>query len=448
MTKNKKGLFVLLIILLAEIAGCSPDKRQVIKSGQDITMFVATDIHYLAPELTDQGSAYQKYLSSGDGRQLNYVDEIVNAFMNDINKKKPDILIISGDLTNNGEKESHRKISEKLKELEESTGTSIYVIPGNHDIDNPWSRGFKGDEQYISDTISAKDFKRIYNDFGYGEAISKDKHSLSYLAAPSEDVWLLMLDTNEYQQNDKLGFPATNGKIKEETLEWIKKCCKLAKEKNARIITVMHHNLFNHSSTLHYGFTLDNATEAERVFKECGLNLVLSGHIHIQDIKSRGEGQDATYDITTSSLSVYPEQYGVLQFIPSRGFDYRTSRTDVAGWAEENGSKDPNLLDFSEYSKKHLTENSESKAYTKLAATGRFTDEEIKSMVDTMALLNINYFAGTTDLIKEDVLASRGYKLWVASEDLEFLRDYVLSMVPKNDKKNYELFIPLSDEKQ
>lgn len=445
MEKNKGLLLILTAVILAAVSGCSSDNRQIIESGKNITMYITTDIHYLAEDLTDHGKAFEEYQESGDGRVLNYIDEIVSAFIHDLDRKKPDILIISGDLTNNGEKESHNRLAGKLKELEETTGTSIYVIPGNHDIDNPWARGFQGEEQYKTESVSAKDFRKIYRDFGYGEAISRDKHSLSYLAAPSEDVWLLMLDTNEYRLNDQLGIPTTNGEISKETLEWIKKCCNLAKEKRARIITVMHHNLFNHSSALHYGFTLDNSTEAEAVFKEYGLNLILSGHIHIQDIKARAEGEDTIYDIATGALCVYPVQYGILQYLPDEGFDYSTSRVDVEGWAKESGVNDSNLLDFAAYSKNLLTEDSSEKAYAKLTETGLYTEEEIQAMVDTMSLLNINYFAGTTAKIKDEVLASPGYKLWRAAEEPEFLRDYVLSMLPNKIADNNKLFIPITD---
>ena len=159
---------------------------------------------------------------------LYYSDDIINAFGADVQEDKPDILIISGDLTTNGEKQSHLTLADKLKNIEKTSGTKVYVIPGNHDIENPWARGFKGDERYKIDTISASDFSKIYKDFGYGEAISRDKDSLSYLAAPSDDVWLLMLDTCEYRLNKKAGIPVTNGEIKDTTLKWIKKCSKMA----------------------------------------------------------------------------------------------------------------------------------------------------------------------------------------------------------------------------
>lgn len=442
MARLKKQLVLLTILIMIILSGCNTDQRQSIESGKDITMFITTDIHYLAKTLTDNGAAYQTYLSSSDGRQLEYSDEIVSAFSDEVISQNPDILIISGDLTNNGEEESHQKLAEKLKRIEDTSDTRIYVIPGNHDINNPWARGFEGNDQYVATNISAKEFRSIYKDFGFNEAISKDKSSLSYLAAPSEDLWLLMLDTCEYDRNDEIGYPMTNGQLTEATLEWVRKCSKLAEEKNAELVAVMHHNLFNHNYVMHYGYTLDNGEEVYKVLQECGIKLALSGHMHIQNIKSRTEKEQTTYDIITSSLIMYPEQYGVLKYNPSEGFEYDTSEVDVEAWAHINGIEDPNLTGFEEYSKKRFTDVSYQKAYKLLNKAGGYTEQEKEEMANTFTMINRNYFAGTTEEIRDEVLISDGYKLWKDADETLFLRDYVLSVFPNIVMENNQLSIP------
>lgn len=425
------------------LTGCSPDQTEKIESGSDITMYVATDTHYLAPELTDQGKAYQTYLSTSDGRQLEYCDEIMDAFSDDVINQEPDILIISGDLTNNGEKESHLRMAEKLKKIESSGKTRVYVIPGNHDINNPWARGFQGDKQYKADFVRAGEFQKIYRDYGYGEAVSRDKNSLSYLAAPSEDVWLLMLDTNEYDRNDQVGYPMTNGQLTEGTLEWIRKCSRMAEDKNAKIIAVMHHNLFNHNSVMHYGFTLDNGEDVYKVLRECGITLSLSGHMHVQNIKSRITDQKTSYDIITSALIMYPEQYGILDYQPSHGFDYHTEELDVAGWAVSNGLTDQNLTGFEEYSRNSFSQVSYQKAYQLLDKTGIYTDTEKELMANTFSEINRNYFAGTTESIRNEMLASEGYQLWEDADESLFLRGYILSVFPNKVDDNLRMFLPV-----
>ena len=122
------------------------------QTGEELILYIATDLHYLSPSLTNHKEAFKTFVESGDGKQLDYIEEILEAFIYQVKEVSPDALIISGDLTNNGEKESHLALAKKLKEIEEG-GTKVYVIPGNHDISNPWARRFEGDRQLITETI-------------------------------------------------------------------------------------------------------------------------------------------------------------------------------------------------------------------------------------------------------------------------------------------------------
>lgn len=441
---HTKGWFILLITLVISMfIGCTKDGSTGKESDQDMTIFVATDIHYLAKELNDQGEAFQKYIADGDGKLLHYITDITDAFVQDVTEKKPEVLIISGDLTNNGEKESHKELVQKLAKIEKSAGTKIYVIPGNHDIQNPWARGFKGSEQYVTDTVSADEFAKLYAEFGYDEMIMKDEASLSYLAAPSENLYLLMLDTNIYEFNEMIGSPMTNGQLKPETLEWIRECSKLAKEKNAQLLTVMHHNLYHHSKLLNSGFTIDKSDEVLKVFEECDMRLVLSGHIHIQDVKARDKVKPI-YDVVTSALSVNPVQYGSIEF-SSKGYQYATERVDVEGWAKEQGITDENLLSFREYAERYFAKSSSDKVFTSLYESGVYTDKEILMMTETMSLLNRNYFAGTVADIREEVMESEGYQLWKEADDAIRLKNYVISMVEDSRYSYNQIFIPLTE---
>jgi 3',5'-cyclic AMP phosphodiesterase CpdA len=429
---NKRLLPFLLPVLLS---GCSPVKEGDRINESAIDIFVATDIHYLAGELNDKGEAFQKYISSGDGKMLPYIEDVTDAFLDEAAQKQPELLIISGDLTNNGERESHKAMAEKLNELERNSGTRVFVIPGNHDIANPWARGFQGAEQYVADTVGPDEFSKLYKNAGYDEAISRDKASLSYLAAATEDLWLLMLDTSIYDFNELVGAPTTNGRITSDTFDWIRQCSEMAKEKQARILTVMHHNLFRHNELLYSGFTLDNAEEALKVFEECGLRLVLSGHIHMQDIKSN-QSDNPVYEMVTSSLAVHPVQYGVLSFHSPGDFEYMTSRVDVEGWAQQLG-KEGELRNFSEYARTFFDKASREKATEALTEAGIYTDTEIQLMSDTMSILNRNYFAGTSSSVQDEVMKSEGYKLWLAASEPKRLRDYVLSMLTAKKDQNH-----------
>ncbi len=445
----KKCRLVILSILVFVLAGCTNQtiapRDFEIKSGEDMVIYIATDMHYLSKSLTDNGEAFDRFISSGDGKQLMYMDEILDAFISTIKEKKPDVLILSGDLTNNGEKQSHLDLAKKLKDIEES-GTSVYVIPGNHDILNPYARGFKSDKQYITDYINDKEFGSIYADFGYDQEISRDEDSLSYLVTPSEDLWFLMLDTNKYKENISLGYPQANGFLSKTTLDWIKECYALAEENGANIITVMHHNILDHSDVIREGFTLDNNEELIKAFEGNDLNLVLSGHIHIQDICSDNRYDTTIYDIATNSLAIYPHQYGILKYTSQdKTIEYNTAKVDVEGWAKYNGIIDENLINFKKYSEDYFGKFAYDMTFKRFKESSNYSEKEIKEMAEIMRTLNLRYFAGTENLNSKDVVNSEGYKLWVSLPQ-NFLKGYVKSIVTDKNMEDNTLHIKIGSK--
>lgn len=449
MNRSRKiAVFLTVSLSLLGLSGCvaspSPeDGPGELKAGQPMTLYVATDLHYLSPRLHDDGEAFHTYIQAGDGKLLDYIDPLSEAFADEVAAKKPAALILSGDLTNNGEKASHEDLAAKLKRIE-AAGTQVYVIPGNHDLSNPWARRFKGDSQYKTEAITPEQFVEIYGAYGYQEALSRDTSTLSYLAKASPDLWLLMLDTSQYDLNEFVGFPQTDGEIPPATLEWIKKCTRLAGEDGARIVTVMHHNLVDHSTVPIKGFTLNNSKEAVQLFEQLRLNLVLSGHIHIQDIRKTERG---LYDIATSAFSVYPHQYGVLQYDPSEGtIDYESTPVDVEAWARKRNETDDHLTGFAEYSRQFFAEHSYNKAYASLEKLA-LPESDRTRMARTMSDINLLYFAGTaaSGPERERLLASPGYRLWEKA-DSTFLQGYVQSMLESKTPENTKLHLTLQGD--
>ena len=108
-----------------------------------INIAVATDLHYLSSSLTDGGSFFTDLVNNADGKNMFYIEEITESFVATIIREKPEILILSGDLTFNGERQSHLDLEKKLSRIRQN-GTQILVIPGNHDIDRSSSEDFMG----------------------------------------------------------------------------------------------------------------------------------------------------------------------------------------------------------------------------------------------------------------------------------------------------------------
>ncbi|MBC1972776.1 metallophosphoesterase [Listeria welshimeri] len=434
--------FVILLLISSSLFGCSSasDKTEKItapiEKDQDLSIIETTDVHYFAPSLTDNGAAFKQYVAAGDGKQLAYSDEITDAFLEDVEAKKTDVLIISGDLTNNGEKTSHEELAKKLAQVKKA-GTQVFVVPGNHDINNPWARKFEKDKQLPTDTITPTDFSKIYGDFGYKDAISSDDFSLSYLAAPSSKVWLLMLDTAIYKTNMQQGTPTTEGGLTTGTLDWVKECSALAEKNGAKLIPVMHHNLTNHSDVIQRGFTINYNQQVIATLTAGNMEFSLSGHIHTQNIRTAKstDGKEIT-DIVTNALSVYPHKYGNITYsAKNKNFTYQSQKLDIESWAKEHGKTDKNLLNFDQFDYDTFYNSGYDKAIMDLMTSDAYktySQSDKEKMADTMGLNNMYFFAGTAPP------KSAGMALWDSAPN-SFLKDYVLSTSnpPKNSNDYY-----------
>ena len=140
-------------------------KNETVPSKEAVRIFLMTDPHFLGNELYDEGTASASVRNLRDGKEVVYTDEIMMAFVDTALTEKPDAVIVAGDMTFNGEKASHLEFTEIFRPLSEA-GIPVYVIPGNHDLRNPFSRAFIGDAVYHAATVETSDFEEIYADFG------------------------------------------------------------------------------------------------------------------------------------------------------------------------------------------------------------------------------------------------------------------------------------------
>lgn len=62
-------------------------------------VMAASDLHYIAPTLTDHGAYFTTLTESGDGKLMRYIEEITDAFLTEVSQARPDALLLTGDLT-------------------------------------------------------------------------------------------------------------------------------------------------------------------------------------------------------------------------------------------------------------------------------------------------------------------------------------------------------------
>ena len=343
----------------------------------EATILVATDLHYIAPTLTDHGAYYEDMINSSDGKVMEYTEELTDAFLAEVIDRAPDALILSGDITFNGARESHEALAEKLQTVTDA-GIPVLVIPGNHDLENSSAAAFHGDGFTRVDSVTPAEFAGIWTGCGYGDARARDRASLSYVYELSPALRILMLDVNT---------PDSKNTVKAETLAWVEAQLQDAAAAGAKVVAVSHQNVFKHNPVIYRNYVIENADELLALYKKYGVLINLSGHLHCQHIAHDDAG---FYEIATSSLAVNPCQYGVLS-LAGDALSYETKPVDVSAWAAAQGLTDPNLLDFAAYAENYflgsgrtLIDGSDPDA----AALSRFFSE-----------LNLAYFAGRLDLV-------------------------------------------------
>ena len=149
------------------------DKK--INFNRKVEFIVATDLHYISKKANVDGELNEICEAKGDLKQMKYVSEIIDAFINEVIEYKPNGgLIICGDLTYNGEKISHIELMNKLQNVIDHD-IKVYVIPGNHDIKNYNAYKYKPTQKVPIQSVSPEDFKEIYFNCGFNEAIYEDK---------------------------------------------------------------------------------------------------------------------------------------------------------------------------------------------------------------------------------------------------------------------------------
>lgn len=278
-----------------------------------------TDIHVMHPDLVaNPGSAYNNLLAS-DRKMLAQSADALKALTDSVLLYRPDLLLIAGDLTKDGERISHELVAEHLRRLKEA-GIPSLVVPGNHDIKNPNARYYDGSQTRPAEDILADDFAAIYHDYGYGENTAQDSNSLSYIAEPLPGLCILGIDaTRWYDNQSQQHGDATNqaigdGQLREETLQWILAQADQAQADGKTVIAMMHHQLlqhFNMQARLVPSTAIAQGDSISRLFMQHGIRLILTGHMHTSDITTYYNETltDSIVEITTGSAIAYPSPY-------------------------------------------------------------------------------------------------------------------------------------------
>ena len=324
-------LAVALVLALSVPAFAAQDSRSSADTGT-LKIAVMSDDHYLSPSMIRDTADYTTALNS-DRKMFAESDAILRTMLDAVRQDKPDVLLISGDLTKDGEQECHKALAKALQQLQRDVpGLKVYVINGNHDIRNSDALNFNtADGKAVPATrTDPEDFKRIY-DFIYSDPTviatytppaGKEAGGLSYVARPADGYTLVVIDTGRYSSdNTSTGKNEheTSGAISADLEQWVIDQIKAAKARGDVVLGMQHHGLVAHfdvQPTILPMYLVNDYERLSQEYADAGMSVMFTGHSHAVDIASATTVAGNTiYDIETGSGLTYPSP---LRFVELR----------------------------------------------------------------------------------------------------------------------------------
>ena len=299
-------------------------------------LFVISDPHVISPELVADKEAFAKEQATSI-KMTDKSCELMQALVDTILQQRPDAVLIPGDLTMQGARASHLTVQGYLKQLREA-GIKVYVIPGNHDVNNRNAVRYDGASTTSVPSVTSEEFAAIYSDMGYGEGVERDAASLSYACEPIEGLCLIAIDDNNTIARDTKPTASTNG-IPASTEEWVWQQAAKAQAEGKQVIAMMHHQLVEHfdkQSKVVVEAAVDKASVLRDAFISHGIRLVLTGHMHLSNVTTfkNAEMADSLVEITTGAPIVYPCHYRMIDVSPDRSeFKVTTGKlSNISGY--------------------------------------------------------------------------------------------------------------------
>ncbi len=279
---NKRTMWSLSVLCLILCSIIS------VQAQESLRMAVVSDIHLKPAEQTAEA-------------------RLLAVLADSLQRLRTDVLLVTGDMAHDGDEATHRRMAEWLGALHRS-GMRVFVIPGNHDINNPNVRSLSTSDPTVS-SVTPHQFEQIYAPFGPAMAVSRDTASLSYLAPLGSGLFLLALDGCIYDD----GTYHSDGRLKPETLQWMQAAVRRITSTGGHVVAVLHHGVVDHfplQNLLLPAYLIANHTEVQHELSSLGIRCVFTGHFHALDVARAGD----LYDVETPTLSHYPCAFRLVEY--------------------------------------------------------------------------------------------------------------------------------------
>ena len=293
----KRMLLLLTVLLLLCGAALADD--------MPLRIMTASDLHFIAPALYQDSALFEQALATGDGKAAMYSAELLEAFMAEVRHQAPDLLVLSGDLTFNGELESHRVLSDAMRTLSQE-GIRVAVIPGNHDVNTGSAMRYLPYSWEKAEDTTPEQFAALWQ--GLTADAFPGPGSSGVVQLPG-NVWVVLGDYSVYDPVN-----ASNGLLTQAHRTWLDEVTAAAREAGAQLISVSHQSMIPHTTYSAETYAIWLGEDAMRVLADAGCVLNLSGHMHIQHVLS---GTVMT-DIATGAWCMTPHRYAMVTVADGR----------------------------------------------------------------------------------------------------------------------------------
>jgi hypothetical protein len=365
---------------------------------------VFSDPHLYDTSLGIDGTAFQQDMDR-DRKLLPESREILAEAVARVKASGVQFLLVPGDMTKDGERQDHLLVAERLSALSRA-GVRVYVVPGNHDILNPGAVRYDGSVRTRVPNVTAAEFAEIYRDAGYGEAVSRDTGSLSYVAEPVPGLWLLAIDSADYAENRRRSAPQSASGLTPSRVAWIESMLGRAIEMRKAVIVMLHHGVVEHfagQSKYFRRYLLDDWRGVSDMLAAYGVSVVFTGHFHAQDVAMRRTaGGREIYDVETGSLVTFPDPVRTVTIHA----DTQTM-TIASSFIEDLPSFAARGEDFREYSREFLLAGTKMIAMRTMGSYG-ISGEEASTIAGQVADALAAHFRGDERFTGSEMLRTRG----------------------------------------
>ena len=273
--------------------------------AEKLVLYVLTDTHYISEKMWEEGDPINNR-EKGDQIAIKSTPQILRTFFDKIlADEEAKHVLITGDLINNGDKQSHLDFIEELKVLTDA-GKRVYVTTATHDYAG---EGEDGDENIFHATyygkdkcssaerVGKKDLLPLYYDFG--PAQSSSVHETGSYSLPIQEGYRLIAINDNGNGRSHCG-------LFDEGFEWLVEEIRKAKANGELVFLAVHHPVIPPWEVFRAAADFEMFGGYQRmrqIMCEENVKIIFTGHTHVQGIKKYTDEQGRFfYDVTTTAL--------------------------------------------------------------------------------------------------------------------------------------------------